>query len=316
MMQKKIVLVTGATGFVGQRLLLRLRTDHRCLPVAAIRNTSGLLDGFESVAVGDIDGHTDWQQALKNIDIVVHTAARVHVMNDASSDQLASFRRVNVQGTLNLAQQAATQGVKRFVFLSSVKVNGESTAFGLPFTESTVPAPEDAYGVSKFEAEQGLREIANLTDMEVVIIRPPLIYGPGAKANFAALVRAVKKGIPLPLGAISNVRSFVGLDNLVDFVVTCISHPKAANETFMISDGTNLSTSELIRKIADGAGVNARLVPVPMWMLKAVANLLGKGEAIQRLSGNLEVDITKARSQLNWQAPVSVSEGLLRALAA
>lgn len=315
MKHEKMVLVTGSTGFVGRHLMQRLRADHQCLPLAAIRSTSGLLDGFESIAVGDIDGNTDWQHALKNINVVVHAAARVHVMNDASSDPLASFRRVNVQGTLNLAQQAAVQGVKRFVFLSSVKVNGESTVFGLPYTERTAPAPQDAYGISKFEAEQGLLEIAKLTGMEVVIIRPPLIYGPGAKANFAALVRTVKKGIPLPLGAISNVRSFVGLDNLVDFVVTCISHPKAANETYMISDGENLSTSEFVRRIADGAGVKARLVAVPMWMLKAGASLLGKGEAIQRLSGNLEVDIAKAQFQLDWHAPVSVSEGLRRAIA-
>jgi nucleoside-diphosphate-sugar epimerase len=315
MKQKQKVLITGGNGFVGQHLLQRLLADSEYAPIATTRLGSGLSQSIQSVVVGDIDGNTDWAQALAGIDVVVHTAARVHVMNDTSNDPLAAFRRVNVQGTLNLARQAAAKGVRRFVFISSVKVNGESTALGAPFAEHTVPAPKDAYGVSKLEAEQGLREIASMTGMEVVIIRPPLIYGPGVKANFAALLRAVKRGIPLPLGAIHNVRSFLGLDNLVDFIATCISHPKAANETFMISDGQDLSTSELIRGIAQGAGVTARLVSVPVWALKAGAGLLAKGDAMQRLCGNLQVDITKARSLLDWVPPVSVSEGLRRAIA-
>ena len=315
MKHKQKVLITGGNGFVGQHLLQRLLADPEYTPIATTRFGSGLSQSIQSVVVGDIDGNTDWAQALAGIDVVVHTAARVHVMNDSSSDPLAAFRLVNVQGTLNLAQQAAVKGVRRFVFLSSVKVNGESTALGAPFAEHIAPAPQDAYGVSKLEAEQGLREIASITGMEVVIIRPPLIYGPGVKANFAALVRAVKRGIPLPLGAIHNARSFVGLDNLVDFIATCISHPKAGNETFMISDGQDISTSELIRGIALGAGVTARLISVPVWALKAGAGLLAKRDAMQRLCGNLQVDITKARALLDWVPPVSVSEGLRRAIA-
>lgn len=312
---KQKVLITGGNGFVGQHLLKRLLVDSEYAPIAATRLGSGWTQSIQSVVVGDIDGDTDWALALAGIDVVIHTAARVHVMNDTSSDPLAEFRLVNVQGTLNLAQQAAMKGVRRFVFLSSVKVNGESTVLGAPFTEQTAPAPQDAYGISKLEAEQGLREIANQTGMEVVIIRPPLIYGPGVKANFAALLAAVKRGIPLPLGAIHNARSLVGLDNLIDFVVTCITHVKAANQTFMVSDGQDLSTTELIRGMAQGAEVSARLVPLPIWTLNAGAKFLGKGAAIQRLCGNLQVDITKARDLLGWVPPVSVSEGLQRTTA-
>jgi nucleoside-diphosphate-sugar epimerase len=309
---KQKALVTGGTGFVGQHLLQRLLTEPHYVPIAPTRLSSGLPLSIQSVVVGDINGHTDWTQALAGVDAVVHTAARVHVMKEAASDPLAAFRLVNVQGTLNLARQAAAKGVRRFVFISSVKVNGESTVPGVPFAEHMAPAPQDAYGISKLEAEQGLREIANLTGMDVVIIRPPLIYGPGVKANFAALLAAVKLGIPLPLGAVHNARSLVGLDNLIDFIVTCITHARAANQTFMVSDGQDLSTTELIRGMAQGAGVSARLVPLPMWTLNAGARFLGKRDAIQRLCGNLQVDITKARDLLAWVPPVSVSEGLRR----
>lgn len=312
MNQKQKVLVTGGTGFVGQHLLQRLLTDLHLAPIAATRLSTGLPPSIQSVLVGDINGHTDWTQAFADVDTVVHTAARVHVMKEAASDPLVAFRLVNVQGTLNLARQAAAKGVRRFVFISSVKVNGESTVPGVPFAEHFAPMPQDAYGISKLEAEQGLCEIANLTGMDVVIIRPPLIYGPGVKANFAALLAAVKSGIPLPLGAIHNARSLVGLDNLIDFIVTCITHTKAANQTFMVSDGQDLSTTELIHGLAQGAGVSVRLVPLPMWILNAGARLLGRRDDIQRLCGNLQVDITKARDLLAWVPPVSVSEGLRR----
>jgi nucleoside-diphosphate-sugar epimerase len=201
------------------------------------------------------------------------------------------------------------------VFISSVKVNGESTEPGQAFAETDVRAPQDAYAVTKHEAEQGLRQIATDTGMEVVIIRPPLVYGPGVKANFAALIRAVQRGWPLPLGAVHNQRSFVALDNLVDFIVTCLEHPAAANETFMVSDGEDLSTPDLIRRMARAMNRPARLLPVPVWALKAGASLLGKGDAVQRLCGNLQVDIAKARSFLGWVPPVSVEEGLRRAMA-
>jgi nucleoside-diphosphate-sugar epimerase len=235
-------------------------------------------------------------------------------MNDTAADPLTAFRAVNVDGTLNLVRQAATAGVKRFVFISSVKVNGELTQPGRAFTETDAAAPQDAYGQSKHEAEQGLRQLAADTGMEVVIIRPPLVYGPGVKANFAALMRAVQRGWPLPLGAVHNQRSLVALDNLVDFIVTCITHPQAANQTFLVSDGEDLSTTELVRGMAQAVGVPARLLPVPVWALQAGATLLGKGDAVQRLCGNLQVDISKARNLLGWTPPVSVAAGLLLAM--
>jgi nucleoside-diphosphate-sugar epimerase len=219
-----------------------------------------------------------------------------------------------VDATLHLARQAAQAGVKRFIFVSSIKVNGELTRQGRPFTECDPPDPQDPYGISKIEAEQGLRQVAADTGMEVVIIRPPLVYGPGVKANFAALMRAVKKGMPLPLGAIHNQRSLVALDNLVDFIVTCITHPKAGNQTFLISDGQDLSTAELVRGLAEAAGTSARLLPVPVWGLEWAGRLVGKGEAVQRLCGNLQIDSSKARTLLGWKPKVSVTEGLRRAV--
>jgi len=264
--------------------------------------------------VGEIVGTTDFSEALAGITTVVHLAARAHIMRDTAADPLTAFRAVNVEGTLNLARQAVESGVKRFVFVSSIKVNGEATKLGMPFSADDMPAPLDPYGVSKMEAEQGLRQIAAETGMEVVIIRPPLVYGPGVKANFAALMRAVQRGWPLPLGAVHNQRSLVALDNLVDFIVTCLSHPQAANQTFLVSDGHDLSTTELVRGLARAAGVPARLLPVPVWALQAGASLLGKGDVVQRLCGNLQVDISKASNLLGWVPPVSVDEGLRRAM--
>ncbi len=304
------VLITGASGFVGQALcaqLARLGYGVR----AAVRKHGAVSSlTADEVMVGGLDALTDWSVALAGASAVVHLAARVHVMDDKASDPLVEFRRVNVQGTLRLAQQAAQAGVRRFVYISSIKALGEVTLAGQPFTEESLTQPSDAYGISKLEAEQGLCDLAVQTGLEVVIIRPPLVYGSGVKANFAALMRAVQRGVPLPLGAVHNVRSLVGLDNLVDFIVTCLAHPKAANQTFMVSDGQDLSTTDLIRAMAQGAGVKARLVPAPVWALKAVANVLGKGEAVQRLCGSLQVDITKARTLLDWTPPVTVFEGL------
>jgi nucleoside-diphosphate-sugar epimerase len=270
---------------------------------------------IEPFVVGEISGLTGWGDALRNVSVVVHLAARVHVMHDNAADPLTAFRTVNMDGTLNLARQAAAAGVKRFVFISSVKVNGESTPLGLAFTEADAPNPQDAYGQSKHEAEQSLRQLSADTGMEVVIIRPPLVYGPGVKANFASLMRAVQRGWPLPLGAVHNQRSLVALDNLVDFIVTCITHPQAPNQTFLVSDGQDLSTTELVLGMAQAAGVPARLLPVPVWALQAGASLLGRGDAVQRLCGNLQVDIFKASSLLGWTPPVSLKEGLRRAMA-
>jgi nucleoside-diphosphate-sugar epimerase len=277
----------------------------------------------EIVEVGDSSRSTEWFRALTGVHVVAALAARVHVVGDTSLESLGEYRRVNVDGTLNLALQAAQQGVRRFVFLSSIKVNGEggsltgSDAMLHPraYNETDPPAPEDAYGISKYETELGLREISAETGMEVVIIRPPLVYGPGVRANFETLMRVVARGIPLPLGAIHNRRSLVALDNLVDFIVTCIERPAAANETFLVSDGDDLSTTELIRRLADAMGRPARLIRLPASVLATGAILVGKRDVAQRLLGSLQADISKARGLLGWTPPLSVDEGLRRTVA-
>lgn len=308
------VLITGGRGLVGNALGTRLLAQGLSVRISTRQKTNSTDPRLESVQTTDLCASTDWLTALLAIDVVVHCAARVHVMQDTEADPLATFRAVNVQGTLNLARQAAATGVKRFVFISSVKVNGESTEPSQAFTEADTPNPQDAYALSKCEAEQGLRQVAADTGMEVVIIRPPLVYGPGVKANFAALMRAVQRGLPLPLGAVHNRRSLVALDNLVDFVVTSLTHPQAANQTFLISDGQDLSTTELVRGLARSAKVSAPLWPVPVWVLRAGAGLMGQGDAIQRLCGNLQVDISKARRLLGWTPIVSIDEGLRRSV--
>lgn len=309
------VLVTGGLGLVGKALVAHLLSVGLTVRVSTRQKPLGTALRLEYAQETDLSLETDWLPALQTIDTVVHLAARVHVMHDTEADPLAAFRAVNVAGTLNLARQAAVAGVRRFVFVSSVKVNGECTRPGQAFAETDEPSPQDAYGLSKHEAELGLRQIATETGMEVVIIRPPLVYGPGVKANFAALMRAVQRGWPLPLGAVHNQRSLVALDNLVDFIVTSTTHPQAANQTFLVSDGHDLSTTELVRGMAQAASVPARLLPVPVWALQAGATLLGKGDAVQRLCGNLQVDISKARHLLGWVPPISVDEGLRRVVA-
>jgi len=304
------ILLTGATGFIGQSLLNELlRRGH--VPVAVTRKAiAGLTGTDRCFPIADISANNDWLPALKGVEVVIHTAARVHVMNDRVADPLAAFRQVNVDGTLNLARQAAAAGVRRFIFISSIKVNGEGTPVGVPYLADGQPAPADPYGISKMEAEQGLRALAAETGMEVVIIRPPLVYGPGVKANFLSMMSWLHKGVPLPLGAIDNRRSLVALDNLVDLIVTCIDHPAAANQTFLVSDGEDFSTSELLRRMAAALGKPARLLPVPSGLLQAGAAMLGKQVLAQRLCGSLQVDIGKTRQLLNWTPPLSVDEAL------
>ncbi len=308
---KSAIMVTGGSGFVGGALCQMLKTKKFDLKLA-VRESLPADYGGSHVLIPSLDEQTDWSLALFEVDAVIHLAARVHLMHEVSKDPLTAFRKTNVLGTLNLARQAAAAGVRRFVFISSVKVNGEETHSLRPFCEDDLPAPQDPYAVSKWEAEQGLRAIGADTGMEVVIIRPPLVYGPGVRANFSALLRAVSIGLPLPLGAIQNQRSLIALDNLVDFIVTCTTHANAANQTFLISDGEDLSTPELICRIAHALNKKPFLFSMPIWSLNAIAKLLGKRKALQRLSGNLQVDISKARSSLDWAPPISVDEGLRR----
>jgi nucleoside-diphosphate-sugar epimerase len=305
-----ITLVTGANGFVGTALCKRLRRD--AVPVrVAIRVLNADIDAAENIAIGSISLLTDWSSVLINVNQVVHLAARVHVMHEKSVDPIAEFRRVNVDATVNLAKQAASVGVKRFIYLSSIKVNGEFTEDGHPFTADDVPAPEDPYGISKFEAEEALRQIANETGMEVVIIRPPLVYGPGVKANFGSMMHWLRRGIPLPLGALTkNKRSMVALGNLVDLITACLNHPAAANQTFLVSDGEDLSTADLLQRTATALGVNVRLFYGPPALLKLLAKLLGKEAVYQRLCGSLQIDMTKTQQLLNWRPPLSVQKGL------
>ncbi len=310
-----MILVTGATGFIGKAVLERLLAKDQARYVAVAARNGGQQWPEKALprVRGDLEPSTDWSVALEDVSAIVHCAARVHVMDDTATDPLAEFRRINVQGTLNLARQAAAKGVQRFVFISSIKVNGEATQSGAPFFADGISAPLDPYGVSKMEAEQGLHEISAQTGMEIVVIRPPLVYGPGVKANFAAMMRWLKRGVPLPLGAIHNQRSLVALDNLVDLIVTCLTHPAAANQTFLVSDGEDLSTTQLLRRMGNALGQPARLIPVPASLLRLGAALVGKPELAQRLCGSLQVDISKTRELLGWRPPVSVDEGLRRA---
>jgi len=305
------ILVVGASGFIGSAVVARL-ADHPTFTVrAAVRTMNpSLSPAVDVVQVSGLESATAWSAALKGVDVVVHAAARVHLMRDATTNPLAEFRRVNVDGTLNLARQAVAAGVKRFIFISSIKVNGESTILDKPYMTDDSPTPEDPYGISKLEAEQGLWQLADETDIEVVIIRPPLVYGPNVKGNFQSLIHLVDKGIPLPLGTIYNKRSMLALDNLVDFIMICINHPAAANQTFLVADGEDLSTTELLQRLAKALGKPARLIPVPTKILEVMAGLLGKQSIAKRLCGNLQVDISHTRAVLGWVPPVSVDEGL------
>lgn len=305
------LLLTGATGFLGMRLAQVLATHSHLNVTAAIRSPASL-PVWRTVEISGLDADTDWSDTLVGQHVVIHTAARAHIMKDEVVDSLAEYRRLNVDCTLNIASQAAALGVKRFIFISSIKVNGEQTIIGKPFTAEDSPAPEDAYGLSKFEAEEGLLKLADETGMEVVIIRPPLVYGPRVKGNFSSMIRLVEKGLPLPLGAVNNKRSLVALDNLVDLIITCINHPAAANQVFLAGDGQDLSTTELLRGVALAMGKPSRLLPVPAGLLKLAAVLLGKKSLADRLLGTLQVDISKTRFLLGWQPSLTVEEGLRR----
>lgn len=309
------VLVTGASGFVGTALIRSLSELRQYQLVAAFRSQPAAPPATaDFVQVADLNEDTDWSTALEGVDTIVHLAARAHVMSDASRNPLAEFRRVNVAGTLNLARQAAASGIKHFIYLSSIKVNGEASHPGQPFTEHDFPTPQDSYGISKYEAEAGLHLMTTQTGLTVTIIRPPLVYGPGVKANFLNMIRWVNRGIPLPLGAIDNRRSLLALDNLVDFIRHCIDHPAAINQTFLVSDGEDLSTTELLRRVGKALNKQTRLLPVPPALLKLGGMLLCRSAVIKRLCESLQVDISKARGLLGWIPPITVDEGLRRAV--
>lgn len=303
------LLVTGGTGFIGAALTKKIQQDQRFDVRVSLRDQRHL-SGVRTHHVPDLNADTNWALALEGVDVVIHTAARVHVMQDSSSDALAEFRKVNVEGTLNLARQAASAGVKRFIFLSSIKVNGEGTEPGEVYKPDDVPAPKDNYGISKMEAEIELLKLQKHEQMEVVIIRPVLVYGPGVKANFLSMIRWLHRGVPLPLGAIHNKRSLVCLDNLISLIIVCVEHPAAANQIFLVSDGEDLSTTQLLMRISKALKKTSRLIPIPSGVLELGAGLLGKSDLSRRLCGSLQVDISKTCELLSWTPAVSVDQAL------
>lgn len=305
------ILLTGATGFVGRQLVKQLVNEKDISLNLALRSGKETYASEISVfAPMNLTADTDWQEALIGCDVVIHAAARAHIMDDRSENPLQEFRKINTEATLNLAKQAAGLGLKRFIFISSIKVNGELTQTNQPFTADDLPNPCDPYAISKHEAEEGLRQIASTTKMEVVVIRPPLIYGPGVKGNFQRLLTWLQKGIPLPLGAITNKRSFVALENLTSLIINCLTNPRAANQVFLVSDGEDLSTTELLRRIGFSINKPVYLLPIPQFLLKYAATLLGKKEVFERLCGSLQVNISKTKELLDWEPEVSVSEAL------
>lgn len=309
-MSRNKILVTGANGFVGSALCAEMLA--RGLLVLGVSRRHSLIQcGYQECIVGDIDTGAGWEKLLPGCDCVVHLAARVHVTHEKALDPAAEFRRVNVDSTLNLARQAAAAGVRRFIFISSIGVNGLET-FDRPFTADDQPAPHSAYAMSKCQAEMGLRKLSCDTGMELVIIRPPLVYGPNAPGNFGVLVRCLQLGVPLPLGSVHNQRSFVALDNLVDLIVICLTHSNAVNQLFLISDGEDVSTTDLLRRMGLALGKPARLLSVPQRILEFSAFLLGKKVLMQRLCGSLQLDISKNRALLGWTPPISLDEGLRR----
>jgi nucleoside-diphosphate-sugar epimerase len=300
------IVITGTNGFVGSALNLQL--SHQKIFSIVKTTRHDLNPDMLSI---DFSSDFDIKSKLSDVEIIIHCAARVHIMNDNTSNPLDAFREVNTYGTLNLAQQAAEAGVKRFIFISSIKVNGESTEIGKPFSPDDNFIPTDPYGLSKYEAEVGLRKIADETGMEVVIIRPPLVYGPGVKANFASMMKWVNRGLPLPLGGIKkNKRSLVALDNLVDLIITCIDHPKAANQTFLVSDNEDVSTTLLLQKMAFALDVPSRLLPIPAAWFKFASQLIGKPAISQRLCGSLQVDISKTMALLGWTPPYTSAQSM------
>jgi nucleoside-diphosphate-sugar epimerase len=306
----KKVLVTGASGFIGRVLCAEL-LERKFAVRGVIRGSSNWDGGDgEVVKVEGMDDATEWTDAMEGVDIIIHLAARVHVMSDTVVDSLAEFRRVNTAGTEHLARCAAANGVKRLVYASSIKVNGEETRGDKRFTEADASAPQDPYGVSKWEAEQALHRVAGETGLEVVIVRPPLVYGPGVRGNFINLLTAIDKGVPLPLAGANNVRSLIYVNNLVDALIVCATHPAAAGQTYLVSDGTDISMAVLIKEIAHSLERNNRSFYLPPALLRAFASLSGRSDQIERLLNSLRVDDKKIRDELGWIPPYTLKQGL------
>ncbi|WP_305832162.1 UDP-glucose 4-epimerase family protein [Photobacterium leiognathi] len=301
------ILITGTSGFVGSFLLNRIRNKHEVSIIN--RKLDKNFEGQQAV-FSSFNGLSINNDFFNKIDCIIHCAARVHIMNDSSSNPLDEYRAVNTVGTLNLARQAIEAGVKRFIFISSIKVNGESTQLDKPFKFDDQCLPEDFYGQSKSEAEEQLLKLAHETGLEVVIIRPTLVYGPGVKANFASLLNLVSKGLPLPFGCIKdNKRSLVSVDNLIDLIVTCIDHPKAANQVFLVSDDNDVSTSEMVQQMAKALGKSQWQLPIPNAFYRLVGKVTGKEDVINRLLGSLQVDITHTKDTLGWKPPQTLEDG-------
>lgn len=302
------IAITGATGFVGAALFQTLRANPKYVVKGFCRTLpkEGAVEGL--LALGNLET-ADFSEALAGVDVVIHTAARAHVLDDDATNPLAVFRKVNVDGAVHLARQAAQAGVKRFVFISSIGANGGSTQ-GVPFTETDVPEPHTPYAQSKLEAEQALRHLCEQAGMELVVIRPPLIYAAHAPGNFALLLKVVNKQLPLPFGLVKNNRSFVALENIVDFIVLCVAHPQAANQTFVVADDGPVSTPQLLKLLAKGMGKKVWLLPVPVKLMEFGAKMLGREAMFEQLCASLEVDITKAKTLLGWQPPVSTTQAM------
>jgi nucleoside-diphosphate-sugar epimerase len=302
-------LVTGANGFVGQVLCSELLRQGYSVR-AAVRSAHIFQEGIEVIPVGYIDESTDWRNALNGADVVIHLGARVHVMNEKAVDPLAEFRRINVEGTRHLAQCAAEFGVKRLVYVSSIKVNGEATHGVSPFLASDIPAPQDPYGVSKWEAEQVLRQVVDQTGLECVVLRPPLVYGPGVKGNFIQMLSVIAKGIPLPLGAVHNLRSQIYVGNLADALIVCATNASSVGKTYLVSDGEDVSTPDLIRELAKGMKAPAKLFSCPPILLRLAGKLTGKSQQLDRLLGSSRIDSSLIRDDLKWTPPFSLQQGL------
>ncbi len=305
------ILVTGAAGFIGRALCARLLADGFLVRgvVRELSRSVGVSQSTEIVPIGSIGPDTDWTDVICGVDSVIHLAARVHIMQDTAMDPLQEFRRVNLHGTERLARQAAQAGVKRFVFMSTIGVNG-STSGSRAFNESDDLSPHNPYSVSKLEAERGLREISAKTGMEVVVVRAPLVYGPGNPGNFLSLLRIIAKGVPLPLASVCNLKSFLYVDNLADALVCCATHPNAAGQTYLVSDGEDVSTPELIKRVAAALGKPVRLLPFPPELMRIAGKVIGKGPAVERLLGSLTADIGKIKHELGWKPPYTMDEGL------